>query len=178
MRRFWVVGKRTVAPRHENQAASTVAYLRFIGIATLTVGVVFATVGCSTNNAAGVAAPTPMATTTPNPATAIPLSPRDVAALGQLGKAAAATAAKGSAAEGVDCWVPSAHVVGGPGSATTFRVLCRVHFAENDNARYTDFTCIGDFKLSLMLKRCYPWHPYSESPHFEDAPAVGTPGRF
>ncbi len=68
--------------------------------------------------------------------------------------------------EGVECWAPSQHPLGGPGAG--FRIICRVHFDEAGQQRYRDVICIGDADSEPVADYCYLWAPYSDMPEFED----------
>ncbi|MGI8393157.1 hypothetical protein [Leucobacter sp. W1038] len=63
-----------------------------------------------------------------------------------------------------ECWNPSANML----DAETFRVLCRLHFAEADTERYRDMICIGKVTEDPVTEYCYPWAYYSEMPRYED----------
>lgn len=63
-----------------------------------------------------------------------------------------------------ECWNPSANML----DAETFRVLCRLHFAEAGTERYRDMICIGNVTEDPVTEYCYPWAYYSEMPRYED----------
>lgn len=63
-----------------------------------------------------------------------------------------------------ECWKPSESML----DAETFRVLCRLHFAEADTERYRDMICIGNVTEDPVTEYCYPWAYYSEMPRYED----------
>jgi hypothetical protein len=104
------------------------------------------------------------------------LSDRDRDALALLDRVAASTSGVDPATvDRTECWVPSANPVEAPGAAATaWRVLCRVHWIEQDTGaeRYQDTTCIGDFAADPMLDHCYRWTYYDLMPVFEDRDAV------
>lgn len=123
------------------------------------------------------------------------ISSTDRRAIDQLGEIAprgsGASPAIDGEVTGVECWLPSEHVIEGTG----FRVLCRVHYlqrdgdgdgdgdsagaephqeAEHDAAehvtaeRYRDMICIGDTATDPVSDGCYEWAYYTDAPAYED----------
>ncbi|WP_308466977.1 hypothetical protein [Rathayibacter soli] len=108
-------------------------------------------------------------------AASVPNDARDVAALTQLRTVAASSAKVDGSVTGVDCWMPSEHMVGGSAPASLFSVICRVHYNQKSAKRYKDMRCIGDFDKSPMLTSCYRWAYHSLQPRFEDGDRLASP---
>lgn len=119
-----------------------------------------------------VATPERPPTAEPTP----PLSQRDADALAQLSDVAPRTSTiDPELADWTECWRPSEHLIaaGEVGNDTTWKVICRIHWHEEDGtARYQDTNCIGDFAQQPMLDHCYRWVHYDYEPAFGDASAV------
>jgi hypothetical protein len=111
-----------------------------------------------------------------HPGPKAPLSPDDANALAQLAEVAPRTSTiDPDLADWTECWLPSAHVIPAKevGNATTWKVICRIHWHEADStSRYQDTTCIGDFAKEPMLDHCYRWVHYDYEPEFDDHPGV------
>ena len=105
------------------------------------------------------------------------LSQEDARALETLAQVAGPTSNVDPAAiTSTECWLPSEHLVEDETvSPTTWRVLCRTHYADSTGERYQDATCVGDFAMEPMLDHCYRWAYYSGMPLFEDHPGITAP---
>jgi hypothetical protein len=110
------------------------------------------------------------------PAAPLDLSPEDAAAMAQLADVAPRTSTIDPAlADWTECWLPSDSLIPADqvGNATTWKVICRIHWHQKDGtARYQDTNCIGDFAAQPMLDHCYRWVYYDFEPRFEDHPGV------
>lgn len=92
------------------------------------------------------------------------LSEIDAQAISQLASIAARDAELPGDASEVECWAPSEHEI----EAGEFRVICRVHFAQEEQERFRDMICIGDLSRDPVSDYCYQWAYYSDMPSFED----------
>lgn len=103
-----------------------------------------------------------------------PLSEQDADALATLAAVAGPTSnVDPDAITSTECWLPSEHMVVDPSvDDTTWKVLCRVHYADDSGDRYQDATCIGDFAKQPQLDHCYRWAHYDFAPTFPEFPAV------
>lgn len=103
-------------------------------------------------------------------------SERDRAALDALAFVAATTSTVDPAlVDWTECWLPSDHLLPEEevGSATIWRVMCRVHWHERDGEpRYQDTNCIGDFAAEPMLDHCYRYAHYDLMPVYDDHPGI------
>ena len=100
-----------------------------------------------------------------------PRSDLDSIALATLAKVAGPTSnVPIDQIEFTECWLPSDHMIRDPenGDAPLWRVMCRVHHADDSGDRYQDTTCVGDFSRDPMLDHCYRWTYYDLMPRFED----------
>lgn len=95
-----------------------------------------------------------------------PLSPVDRQVIDQLGTIAPQSTDIDGAIRMVECWRPTGNLVEGE----TFRVLCRVHYEQNDAQRYRDMICVGELRRKPVTDYCYEWAYYSDMPAFEDEP--------
>jgi hypothetical protein len=146
--------------------------------ATLGLVAALALTGCAgASPAGGSGAATP--TSTPSPIqTNVIAVPQDAAAFAQLEKVAPTSLKlEGGTVTGTTCWTPSEHLFTDPSvaSASTWKVLCRVHYDLKGTARYQDTTCIGDFHKTPMLTRCYVWEIYSGVPGYADGDKLASP---
>ncbi|WP_157509439.1 hypothetical protein [Glaciibacter superstes] len=66
----------------------------------------------------------------------------------------------------VECWKPSESMI----DDDTFRVLCRLHYEQNDTERYRDMICLGSVTSDPVSDYCYLWAFYSDMPVYEDQP--------
>lgn len=105
---------------------------------------------------------------------ATPPSERDATALAALGGIATRDAAIDGNPTETECWAPTEHRIAGEGDEG-FRVLCRVHYEQQSNARYRDMICIGDLAQEPVAESCYQWAFYTDMPKFEDHPAYFAP---
>ncbi len=101
---------------------------------------------------------------------AAPPSEQDATALAALGGIATRDAAIDGDPTETECWAPTEHPVAGE-TGESFRVICRVHYEQQGNARYRDMICIGDLARDPVAESCYQWAFYTDMPKFEDHPA-------
>lgn len=116
------------------------------------------------------------------------VSRQDAAAIAQLAGIAARDAQPEGVVKATECWAPSQNPVqsveGAPQNAgeptdtggKEFRVLCRVHFEQQNADRYRDMICIGDLGRDPVAEYCYQWAYYADAPKFEDRPAYTASG--
>ena len=101
---------------------------------------------------------------------AAPPSEQEASALAVLGGIATRDAAIDGDPTEIECWAPTEHPVAGE-TGESFRVICRVHYEQQGNARYRDMICIGDLARDPVAESCYQWAFYTDMPKFEDHPA-------
>lgn len=125
----------------------------------------------------------------------VSVTAQDQRVITALGEIAARDAHPEGRAEQVECWAPSQSPIPSgseegaapdevageapdregdvidPASAGAFRVLCRVHFLQQNTQRYRDVVCIGDVNEDPVSEYCYQWAYYADAPKFEDQPA-------